>query len=88
MHFSLPNSGTIIRRHRIAKPEPESDQYYTVDDFNVGKNFTAYGKTFRLVACDPFTANFLRKLGVRLGEPEPIPDDPYSVHRKAVSRKE
>ncbi|TPP59961.1 EF-hand domain (C-terminal) containing 2 [Fasciola gigantica] len=77
--------GTIIRRHRISKPEPEGHLYYTVDDFNVGKNFTAYGKTFRLVACDQFTANFLRKLGVRLGEPESIPDDPYSVHRKAFA---
>ncbi|VDP91281.1 unnamed protein product [Echinostoma caproni] len=77
--------GTIIRRHRIAKPEPESHLFYTIDDFNVGKNFTAYGKTFRLVACDPFTANFLRKMGFRLGEPEPIPDDPYSVHRKAFN---
>ncbi|KAF5401090.1 EF-hand domain containing 2 [Paragonimus heterotremus] len=77
--------GTIIRRHRISKPEPESHLFYTIDDFNVGREFTAYGKTFRLVACDPFTANFLRHLGVRLGEPEHIPEDPYSVHRKAFS---
>ncbi|TGZ60658.1 hypothetical protein CRM22_008410 [Opisthorchis felineus] len=77
--------GTIIRRHRIAKPPPEDHLFYTVDDFNVGNEFTAYGKKFRLVSCDQFTANFLRKLGVRLGEPEPIPDDPYMVHRKAYT---
>ncbi|CAL8075050.1 unnamed protein product [Calicophoron daubneyi] len=77
--------GTIIKRHRIPKPEPDGHLYYTVEDFNVGKDFVAYGKKFRLVACDPFTANFLRKLGVRLGEPEPIPNDPYTEHRKAFT---
>ncbi|CAH8502074.1 unnamed protein product [Dicrocoelium dendriticum] len=77
--------GTIIRRHRIAKAPPNEHLYYTVDDFNIGNEFTAYGKTFRIVGCDPFTAYFLRKLGVRLGDPEPIPDDPYTVHRKAFT---
>ncbi|TNN19592.1 EF-hand domain-containing family member C2 [Schistosoma japonicum] len=79
------SQGTIIKRHRIPKPAPNNHLYYTVHDFNVGTEFTAYGKTFRIVACDPFTSNFLRKLGVKLGEPEPIPDDPYSIHRKAFA---
>ncbi|CAH8429526.1 unnamed protein product [Schistosoma turkestanicum] len=77
--------GTIIKRHRIPKPKPNDHLYYTVHDFNVGTEFTAYGKTFRIVSCDHFTANFLRKLGVTLGAPEPIPDDPYSMHRKAFT---
>nr|CAH8833815.1 unnamed protein product [Trichobilharzia regenti] len=79
------SQGTIVKRHRINKPPPNEHLYYTVHDFNVGTEFIAYGKTFRIVACDQFTSNFLRKLGVRLGEPEPIPDDPYSAHRKAFT---
>ncbi|VDQ01662.1 unnamed protein product [Trichobilharzia regenti] len=82
------SQGTIVKRHRINKPPPNEHLYYTVHDFNVGTEFIAYGKTFRIVACDQFTSNFLRKLGVRLGEPEPIPDDPYSAHRKAVSNSD
>lgn len=78
--------GTIIKRHRISKPVPNEHLYYTVHDFNVGTEFVAYGKTFRIVSCDQFTSNFLRKLGIKLGKPESIPDDPYSIHRKAVSR--
>ncbi|CAH8430283.1 unnamed protein product [Schistosoma intercalatum] len=77
--------GTIIKRHRISKPVPNEHLYYTVHDFNVGKEFVAYGKTFRIVSCDQFTSNFLRKLGIKLGKPESIPDDPYSIHRKAFT---
>ncbi|CAI2722500.1 unnamed protein product [Schistosoma spindalis] len=77
--------GTIIKRHRISKPVPNEHLYYTVYDFNVGTEFVAYGKTFRIVSCDQFTSNFLRKLGIKLGKPESIPDDPYSIHRKAFT---
>ena len=34
--------------------------------------------------CDDFTHNFLRKLGVRIHNPENIPGDPYTDHRKQV----
>lgn len=34
--------------------------------------------------CDDFTHNFLRKLGVRIRNPENIPTDPYTDHRKKV----
>ena len=36
--------GTIIRRHRIPKPAPRDDEYYTVEDFNIGNEITFYGK--------------------------------------------
>ncbi len=48
-------------------------------------DLTLYGRVYRLVACDQFTANFLRKLGVRVNEPEPTPEDPYTNYRIAVS---
>lgn len=82
LHISI--KGTIVRRHRIRKPAPNDDCYYTVHDFNVGMNLELYGRVYRLVACDKFTANFLRRLGVRVNEPEPVPDDPYTVHRISV----
>lgn len=37
-----------------------------------------------LQGCDDFTHNFLRKLGVRINNPENIPGDPYTDHRKKV----
>ena len=77
--------GTIIRRHRIPKPKPYDDQFYTIEDFNVGNEITFYARTFKLTSCDEFTQNFLKKLGVRVNIPDSAPKDPYTQHRKAVS---
>ncbi|KAM7539238.1 hypothetical protein Aperf_G00000058353 [Anoplocephala perfoliata] len=84
LNSALPQ-GTIVRRHRIRKPTPNDECYYTVADFNVGINLELYGRVYRLVSCDKFTNDFLRKLGVRVNEPEAIPDDPYTLQRTAVS---
>lgn len=35
-------------------------------------------------ACDGFTKNFLRKLGVKVPSFEPPPADPYTQHREKV----
>lgn len=78
-------AGTIIHRHRIPKPPPDDDKFYTVEDFNVGIELNLYSKVFRIVDCDDFTLNFLRKLGVKVGAPERIPEDPFFTNRKAVS---
>lgn len=74
--------GTLIRRHRIPLLPPNDDQYYTVDHFNVGNEIVLYGRKFKLMDCDEFTHNFLRKLGVRVNKPERIPSDPYTSLRK------
>ena len=79
-------SGTLIRRHRIPKPPPHDDQFYTVEDFNVGKEIAFYSRIFKLTGCDEFTHNFLRKLGVKLAQQDSTPGDPYSNYRKAVSK--
>jgi len=76
--------GTLIRRHRVPRPPPNDDTFYTVEDFNVGKEITLYSRTFKLLNCDDFTQNFLRKLGVRVNRPESNTSDPYMDHRKAM----
>ncbi|VDD74878.1 unnamed protein product [Mesocestoides corti] len=82
---SALSQGTIVRRHRIRKPPPYHECFYTVHDFNVGIDLPIYGRVYRVVSCDQFTAAFLRKMGVRLNEPEPIPEDPYTNYRIAVA---
>ena len=78
-------SGTLIRRHRIPKPPPNDDEYYTVEDLNLNKEISLYSKVFKITDCDEFTRNFLRKLGVRLPDSSTAPQDPYVNYRKAVS---
>ena len=111
----LSPTGTLIRRHRIPLPPPNDEQFYTVENFNVGQEITLYSRTFKITVsigatwrknnkilflqnmtklnvitliflqgCDDFTHNFLRKLGVRINNPEGIPSDPYTGHRKKV----
>ncbi|MCL4157331.1 UNVERIFIED_CONTAM: hypothetical protein GTU68_062609, partial [Idotea baltica] len=75
--------GTILRRHRVHKPPPHDDLFYTVHDFNTGIEINFYNKVYKIVGCDEFTHNFLRKLGVRVNEPEHPPNDPYTDYRKA-----
>ena len=58
--------GTIIRRHRIPKPAPNEHLFYNVHDFNIGIEIEFYGKILRIISCDEFTHNFLRKLGVHV----------------------
>ncbi|XP_071085309.1 EF-hand domain-containing family member C2-like isoform X2 [Haliotis cracherodii] len=76
--------GTLIRRHRVPKPPPHDDVFYTVEDFNIGVELNLYSKVFKVTGCDQFTQNFLRKLGVRINGTEDIPTDPYVQHRKAM----
>lgn len=77
--------GTLIRRHRIPKPAPNDDKFYTVHDVNVGNELVLYGRVFTLNGCDDFTRSFLTNLGVRVGESFAAPVDPYSATRKALS---
>ncbi|XP_052782437.1 EF-hand domain-containing family member C2-like [Mya arenaria] len=76
--------GTLIRRHRVSKPPPCDDEYYTVEDFNINKEINLYSKVFKITNCDEFTRNFLKKLGVRIQESTTGPNDPYSNYRKAM----
>lgn len=71
------NQGIIINRHRIPRPKPYDDTFYSVEDFNIQKELEFYGKRFKLTDCDPFTRNFLTKIGVRVADPVEAPKDPY-----------
>lgn len=76
--------GTLIRRHRIPKPAPNDDEYYTAEDFNIGCEINLYSKVFKLTNADDFTKNFLRKMGVRVNDIENKPENPYTKYRKAM----
>uniref|UniRef100_A0AAY4DGB5 EF-hand domain-containing family member C2 n=1 Tax=Denticeps clupeoides TaxID=299321 RepID=A0AAY4DGB5_9TELE len=76
--------GTLIRRHPIPLPAPNGDQCYNVYHFNINQKMVLYSKTFKITDCDPFTRQFLRKIGVRLNSPASVPQDPYSSLRQKM----
>ncbi|KAL0985420.1 hypothetical protein UPYG_G00156660 [Umbra pygmaea] len=76
--------GTLIRRNRIPLPPPDDERFYTVHDFNVNQPMVLYSRTFMITDCDPFTRNFLRKIGVQLNQPRSPPLDPYGTLRQQM----
>ncbi|NWI49582.1 EFHC2 protein, partial [Calyptomena viridis] len=74
--------GTILRRHRIPLPAPCEDQFYTIYNFNINTEVNFYGRKFKIVDGDPYTKNFLRKMGIRVNPPASCPDDPYTKERQ------
>ncbi|NXU48754.1 EFHC2 protein, partial [Turnix velox] len=78
------NQGTIVRRHRIPLPPPHEDQFYTIDHFNINIEVIFYGRRYKIVDCDQFTKNFLRKMGTRLNPPADRPHDPYTRKRQEI----
>ena len=40
--YIIVDLGTLIRRHRIPRPVPYDNTFYTVEDFNIGKEITMY----------------------------------------------
>ena len=76
--------GTLIRRHRVPLPAPRDDEFFTVDQFNVGAELILYGHKYKLINCDAFTRNFLSRLGCTVPEPIPAPTDPYTHLREEI----
>ncbi|XP_008498041.2 EF-hand domain-containing protein 1 [Calypte anna] len=77
--------GKLLRRHRV--PKNDQGEHYHWKDLNRGMNITFYGRTYRIVDCDPFTQEFLESQGIELNPPEKMPIDPYTETRKAPVRK-
>ncbi|KFM10066.1 EF-hand domain-containing family member C2, partial [Aptenodytes forsteri] len=78
------SQGTIVRRHRIPLPPPHEDQFYAIDHFNINIEVILYARRYKIIDCDQFTKNFLRKMGVRLNPPAGRPDDPYTKERQKI----
>ncbi|KFQ37188.1 EF-hand domain-containing protein 1, partial [Mesitornis unicolor] len=77
--------GKLIRRHRV--PKNDHGEHYHWKDLNRGINITMYGRTYRIVDCDPFTQVFLESQGIELNPPEEMPFDPYTeMHRMPIRK--
>ncbi|XP_054675408.1 EF-hand domain-containing protein 1 isoform X1 [Grus americana] len=77
--------GRLIRRHRV--PKNDCGDHYHWKDLNRGMNITMYGRTYRIVDCDPFTQVFLESQGIELNPPEKMVFDPYTELRRMPMRK-
>ncbi|NXF86657.1 EFHC2 protein, partial [Eubucco bourcierii] len=76
--------GPIVRRHRIPLPPPQEDQFYNIEHFNINIDIIFYARKYKIIDCDQFTRNFLRKMGIRLNPPAGRPDDPYTKERQKI----
>ncbi|XP_074166759.1 EF-hand domain-containing protein 1 isoform X1 [Sminthopsis crassicaudata] len=76
--------GKFIKRQRL--PKNDRGDHYHWKDLNRGINLVIYGKTFRIVNCDPFTEVFLESQGIELNPPEEMALDPYTELRKNPPR--
>merc|ERR1712166_467124 len=72
--------GVLVKRHHIPNGK---DQFFTVVDLACGSELTFYGRTFRVVDCDGFTAEFFHENGLDIGEPEDSLGSFYSLVPKA-----
>ncbi|XP_009566498.2 EF-hand domain-containing protein 1 isoform X1 [Cuculus canorus] len=77
--------GKLVRRHRV--PKNDHGDYYHWKDLNRGMNITMYGRTYRIVNCDPFTQVFLESQGIELNPPEEMASDPYTESRRIPMRE-
>ncbi|KAJ3377330.1 EF-hand domain-containing member C2 [Lobulomyces angularis] len=91
IHVSEPRSansglpqGTLIRRHRVPKPEAVNGQHYIISDFNVGVEVTFYSITFKIVGCDQFTREFLTTNNIIPPVNSFTPQDPYTTYREEL----
>merc|ERR1711988_104053 len=77
--------GSFVKRHHIPKGRGE---FYTVLDFTLGTDLTFYGRTFRVVDCDAFTAQFFEENSLELGDPEDYPYNPFDAQYTLAKQKE
>ncbi|NXP48656.1 EFHC1 protein, partial [Heliornis fulica] len=77
--------GKLLRRHRV--PKNDRGDHYHWKDLNRGMSITMYGRTYRIVDCDPFTQVFLESQGIELNPAEKMVSDPYTeLHRMPMPK--
>ncbi|NXW41201.1 EFHC1 protein, partial [Nyctiprogne leucopyga] len=76
--------GKLIKRHQV--PKNDRGDHYHWKDLNRAMNITMYGRTYRIVDCDPFTQVFLESQGIELNPPEKMVLDPYTELRRMPMR--
>merc|ERR1712054_389175 len=62
--------GQFVKRHHIPKGRGD---FHTIVDFRLGNDVTFYGRSYRIIDCDAFTAQFFQENSLDLGEPEDYP---------------
>jgi Ca2+-binding EF-hand superfamily protein len=77
--------GSFIKRHAIKDAD---GNLVKPEDLLVGRNFTAYGRTFHIVDADDHTRTLLGKAGFNVRPAEPYPEDPYGTSRAAFMARE
>jgi Ca2+-binding EF-hand superfamily protein len=79
--------GVLIKRHHVPS-DKKPGTFFTVEDLALGQEITCYGRTFRIVDCDGFTAEFFDENGLHIGEPEDYPYNPHdAVYNLAKERE-
>jgi len=78
--------GQFVKRHHI--PKGRGGDFYTVIDFRLGGDISFYGRTFRIIDCDAFTAQFFLENGLELGEPGDYPYNPFDAHYTVMKQHE
>ncbi|XP_043475063.1 EF-hand domain-containing family member C2 [Leptopilina heterotoma] len=80
--------GLIVRRQRIAIPDPVQFRHYDVLDLNIGREVKIFGRVYKIIDCDKFTRNFLYRNGIPV--PNPIQlgiSDPYLEKEDILKKK-
>ena len=79
--------GTIAYRQKIKKNETE---YLGYSDFQIGEEVSIFGKRFRICDCDEFTKKYFSEKGIKLKEPETVPEyvNPSNEMLKKIDTRE
>eukprot|EP00998_Keelungia_sp_KM082_P005588 NODE_189_length_2374_cov_131.883400_g183_i0.p1 GENE.NODE_189_length_2374_cov_131.883400_g183_i0~~NODE_189_length_2374_cov_131.883400_g183_i0.p1 ORF type:complete len:769 (-),score=185.81 NODE_189_length_2374_cov_131.883400_g183_i0:68-2119(-) len=70
--------GNLVRRQKVPRTLGGRD-FYSHNDFDIGKDIEIFGKVFHVHDCDAFTRYFYSQSGRSLRPKEEAPSDQYSV---------
>lgn len=78
--------GYFVKRHKV-EMQGEPGRHITWQDINLQSEIFLYGKKFRICSCDDFTRDFYAEKGIKLNEPEPIPEISFEDKFKNIDTK-